>query len=177
MSNVMGEQVDFSNVWETGLVKIARSQLRTLRELDEDFTGNVGAFDVDAALNRLCALTDLVYEADFEFSQQARAALLRINEDGMEVIRRRAMRELAPSGRPGGLDVEPVVALYHAILSNLPSFAAGETSGHALALSRTMYSELVQRCANYPRFDAVSSVVCVHAYEAMQLARLPKNRL
>jgi len=173
----MGEPVEFSNVWETGLVKIARSQLRTLRELDQDFTGNVGAFDVDAALNGLCALTDLVYEADFEFSQEARAALLRVNEDAMEVMRGRAMREPAPSGRPGGLEVEPAVALYHAILSNLPNLAAGDTSGHALALSRTTYNELVQRCAHHPRFDAVSSVVCVHAYEAMQLARLPKNRL
>lgn len=62
----MDERVEFANTWEMGLVQVARRRLDTLTELDADFSGYTSTFDIDGALNELCAITDLIYESAFE---------------------------------------------------------------------------------------------------------------
>ncbi|MGA8134890.1 MAG: hypothetical protein WCA48_12175 [Pseudomonas gingeri] len=173
----MDKQPEFSNLWETALVEVAQRQFQYLRELDADRSGETETSDVHSALSGLCALTDLMYEASFDFSELARAALMRINEEAMDVMRARASRPHAPVCEPGSAEDEAAVALYDAILSNLPALATGETSGHALALSKVMYNNLVERCGDRPGFDAASSVICVHDYRAMQLAGRPTMKL
>jgi hypothetical protein len=173
----MDKQATFSNAWETALVEVAQRQLQYLRELDADQSGETETSDVHSALSGLCALTDLSYEATFDFSEKARAALLQINEQAMDVMRARAARPHAPVRELGSPEDEAAVALYDAILSNLPALASGETSGHALALSKAMYKNLVDLCGDRPGFGAASSVICVHDYRAMQLAGRPTMKL
>ncbi|WP_313629629.1 hypothetical protein [Pseudomonas sp.] len=170
----MSEQMEFANTWEKGLVEVARRRLDTLTELHNDFCGGTPTFDIDGALNELCAITDLIYESAFEFSEDARLALSQVNEEAMEVMRSRAGRFEAIPRSPGKLEVDPTIALYDAILSNLPTLAAGKTSGHALALSMTMHDDLAKRCGSRPRYQAVSSVIHVQDFKAMELAGRPR---
>lgn len=62
--------------------------------------------------------------------------------------------------KAGQLEEEAAVALYDAILINLSNLAAGETSGHALALSKAMYQTVVEHSGERPGFDAACSVIC-----------------
>lgn len=166
----MDKQLGYSNPWEAGLLTVARRQLQYLRELNADQSGEVGAFDISSALSGLCALIDLPHEADFDFSEPARAALMDVNEAAMALMRDHASRPLDEDRDLGNPDQEAAVALYNAILSNLPKLATGDSSGHALVLSKEMYQNLVERCGDRPGFDVASSVIRVQAYRAIQLA-------
>ncbi|MBD1555225.1 hypothetical protein [Pseudomonas typographi] len=172
----MEHQIGFSNPWEESLVAVARQKLEFLRDLDSDTSGETTSSDVGSALSSLGAITDLIYEEGFQFSDITRTQLQEINENAMQMMRERAARprEVELQGDP---EHEAAVALYEAILSNLPTLATGETSGHALALSKAMYRNLADHCADRPGFDAAKSVICVHDFRAMQLAGRPAMRL
>jgi hypothetical protein len=60
------------------------------------------------------------------------------------------------------MQVEPALALYYAILSNLPKLEAGKSSRHALALSKATFDDMKVQCANRPRIGTAISVICVH---------------
>ncbi|WP_122531521.1 hypothetical protein [Pseudomonas viridiflava] len=173
----MDKQAEFTNPWEKSLVEVSQRQLQFLRELDADQSGETEASDVHSALSGLCALTDLIHETGFDFSVAARAALLQINDDAMGVMRDRVARPHHSVRELGDTGTEAAVALYDAILLNLPALATGESSGHAMALSKAMYKNLVDRCGERPGFDVASSVICVHDYRAMQLAGRPTSKL
>lgn len=173
----MDNQPDFRKPWEIALIGVAKRQLQYLREFDDDRSGETEASDVHSALSGLCALTDLAYEESFEFSEIARASLLRINEEAMILMRERAVRPHSAVRELGNPEEEAAVALYDAILMNLANLAAGETSGHALGLSKALYQAFAQQCGERPGFDAATSVICVQDYRAMMLAGRPTLKL
>ncbi|PPS24383.1 hypothetical protein [Pseudomonas amygdali] len=173
----MDKQPEQAKRWEMALVDVAQRQLQYLRELDADRSGETEKSDVHGALSGLCALTDLAYEESFDFSEAARAALLQINEESMAVMRERAARPHPHVRELGSPDEEAAVALYDAILMNLPNLAAGESSGHALALSKALYQTIAEHCGERPGFDAASSVICIQDYRAMLLAGRPTSKL
>jgi hypothetical protein len=158
-------------------IAVAQRQLKYLRELDADQSGETENSDVHSALSGLCALTDLACEEGFEFSEVARTSLLRINEDAMLVMRERADGPHARAKALGNPQEEAAVAVYDAILMNVPGLAAGETTGQAFALSKALYQTIVEHCGERPGFDAASSVICVQDYRAMLLAGRPTMKL
>ncbi|MCF5709506.1 hypothetical protein GIV19_19785 [Pseudomonas syringae] len=173
----MDKQSEHAKPWEIALIGVAQRQLKYLRELDADASGETETSDVHGALSGLCALTDLAYEESFDFTEAARASLLKLNDEAMAVMRQRAARPHPPVRELGNQDEEAAVALYDAILMNLPNLAAGETSGHALALSKAFYQTIVKQCGERPGFDAASSVICIQDYRAMLLAGRPTMKL
>jgi len=173
----MDKQLDRLNSWEAGLVAVAQRQLQYLRELDEDRSGEISSFDLSSALSGLCALTDLIHEECFDFPSTGPNELMGLNEAAMGLMRNRALRPRDEEEELPSPDHEAAVALYDAILSNLPRLATGDTSGHALALSKAMYQNLVDRCGDRPGFDAASSVIQVQDYRAMQLAGRSPTKL
>lgn len=173
----MDKQSEALHPWELALVYAADRQLKYLRELDADQSGKTESADVHSALSGLGALTDLAYEEDVGFSEAARSSLLRINEDAMLVMRKRAARRHAPVQTIGNPQEEAAVALCEAILMNLPGVVSGEAISQALALSKALYQAVVEHCGERPGFDAASSVICVQDYRTMLLAGRPTKKL
>ncbi|WP_146222457.1 hypothetical protein [Pseudomonas syringae] len=110
------------------------------------------------------------YEESFQFSEVACASLSRINEQAMIVMRERAGRPHPAERELGNHEEEAAIALYDAILMNLPNLTAGEALGHAFGLSKALYQTVAQQYGERPGFDAASNVICVQDYRAMMLA-------
>jgi hypothetical protein len=169
----MDKQPVFSSPWERALLEAAKLKLDHLYEFDNDFSGVISHAHVEGMFDALCVYTDMRHNDNFPFSENGFADLSLINDEATELMRVRAARPFDFGRPPNEEDDRAAMALRDAILSNLPALTTGETSGHALAMSKTMYANFARHCSHHADFVAVSRVITVQAYSAMQLAGRP----
>lgn len=156
--------------WEQSLLSVIRGEVEQLKYLVEDESGDIGLPDMHAQVSRLCGLTDLIYNESFQFSGETRGEIERLAEQSMELMQTRVNRTPPSPERITEIEQEAAQALYEAIAFNLPYLAQGDTSKHAMALSKEAFSSLLKHTGSRPDFEMIERFVLVQDYRIMKLA-------
>lgn len=156
--------------WEQSLLSVIRGEVQQLKYLVEDESGDIGLPDIHAQVSRLGGLTDLIYNESFQFSGEARGEIEYLAEQSMELMRTRVNRMPRSPERVTEIEHEAAQALYEAIAFNLPYLAQGDTSKHAMALSKEAFSSLLKYTGTRPDFEMIERLVLVQDYRIMKLA-------
>ena len=156
--------------WELSLLSVIRAELEQLKYLVEDESGDIGLPDIHAQVSRLSGLTDLTYNESFHFSTETRTEIERIAQQSMDMMRTRTNRMPPSPEKITEFEHEAAQALYEAIAFNLPYLVQGDTSKHAMALSKEAFSSLLKYTGTRPDFEMMERYVLIQDYRIMKLA-------
>lgn len=156
--------------WELSLLSVIRSELEQLKYLVEDESGDIGLPDIHAQVSRLSGLTDLTYNESFHFSTETRAEIERLAQQSMDLMRIRTSRMPPSPEKITEFEHEAAQALYEAIAFNMPYLVQGDTSKHAMALSKEAFSSLLKYTGTRPDFEMMERYVLIQDYRIMKLA-------